>query len=187
MCIYEGKGKHFNNTVIHSTRQYVYLTAGLEVKLTKTEEKRFFNFAWAPFCDSPVSLDWLGLAHHQVTYEHIQIHQLKSDQSISFILSTLGSLTSARALLLVNTYDGYELDQRFRPQSEGPCLPTMVVSQRTGAELMELLKVHERDVEVKVHRGGLEEEGEEDWEVITSAPPSCMCNIPTCVAQCIQT
>ena len=57
---------------------------------------------------------------------------------------------------------------------------------------MELLKVHERDVEVKVHRGGLEEEGEgeggevDEWEVITSAPPSCMYNIPTCVAQCMQ-
>ena len=173
-CLYCTLRKNQAVAVIHFIQKTYTCTAGLEVKLTRTEEKRFFSFAWAPFCDSPLSLDWLGLADHQVNYDHIQLHKLQPDKSLSFVLSTFGSLTSTRALLLVNTYDSYELDEQFRPKSEGPCLPVMVVTKETGAGLLGFLKQHGRDVEVKVHEAGSLEEGEgepDDWEVIPSLPP----------------
>ena len=56
-------------------------------------------------------------------------------------------------------------------------VPVMVVSQRTGAELLGLVREHGRDVEVRVHRRGVEgevceEEGDsgeaEEWDVVNS-------------------
>ena len=157
----------------------------------KKEEKRFFNFAWAPFCDAPPSsLGWLGLAHHQVLFEHVQIQELQPDKSLSFLLSTFGSLTSARGLILVNVYDGYRLDDKYRAESEGPCVPTMVVSRRTGAELLGIVREHGRDVEVRVHGGGVEgEEGEggisDDWDVVSSPRGTSSWSSLVCVCLCI--
>ena len=85
------------------------------------------------------------------------------------------SLTSARALLLVNTDNSYELEEQFRLKSEGSCLPAIVVTKTTGEELLGLLREHGRDVEVKVHRGvTLDERVGDEWEVIPSPSPRGM-------------
>ena len=148
-----------------------------------TEETRYFDFAWPSFCNTPRSLDWLGVAQHQVNYTHMQLYQLQKGESLSFFLSTLVSLTSARALVLINVYDGYKLDEKIRPEMDGPSIPTMVVSHRTGQELVEIVRMYEREVQVRVHRGGAQREegggeGErerergpgdpDEWDVIQS-------------------
>ena len=148
-----------------------------------TEETKYFDFAWPSFCTSPRSLDWLGLAQHQVTFPHIQIHELKHGESLGFYFSTLGSMTSAMALVLVNPYDGFKLDQKFHPENEGPCVPTLVVPHRTGVELLKILRLYNREVQVRIHATGKEEEAKEsqaaqplpqrisdEWDVIPSPP-----------------
>lgn len=154
----------------------------MEVRLP-TEETKYFDFAWPPFCNSPRSLDWLGLADHQVTFHHIQIHQLKHGESMGFFLSTLGSMTSAMALILVNVYDGFKLDQKFHPEKGGPGVPTLVVPHRTGVELFEILWLYGREVQIRVHCTGKGEEAgksqtvqpqtqriSDEWDVIPSPP-----------------
>ena len=157
--------------------------AGLEVRLP-TEETKYFDFAWPTFCYGVRSLDWMGLAQHQVMYTHMQMYELQHGKSLSFFIATLGSMTSARALLLINVYDGFKLDAKFHPESEGPCIPTMVVPHKTGQELMEISKMYGRDVQVRIQHGGGEAGGEgegegegevagdpDEWDVIPSPQP----------------
>ena len=157
--------------------------AGMEVKLP-TDESRYFDYAWPPFCSTPRNLKWLGLSRHQVMYEHMQLYELNHGQSLSFFLSTLGSMTSARALVLINVDDKYKLNERFLPATPdgGPCIPTIVVTRKTGLELLEILRLYGREVQVQVHGGegvmdgegegdegeGREEDPSDEWDVIQS-------------------
>ena len=119
-------------------------------------------------------------------FPHIQIHELNHGESLGFFLSTLGSMASAMALILVNVYDGFKLDQKFHPENEGPCVPTLVVPRRTGVELFEILRLYDREVQVRVHSTGMGEEAREnqaaqplpqrvsdEWDVIPSPPGMC--------------
>ena len=171
------------SNIIAKALNIVCFYAGLEVRLP-TEETKYFDFAWPTFCYGVRSLDWMGLAQHQVMYTHMQMYELQHGKSLSFFIATLGSMTSARALLLINVYDGFKLDAKFHPESEGPCIPTMIVPHKTGQELMEISKMYGRDVQVRIQHGGGEAGGEgegegegevagdpDEWDVIPSPQP----------------
>ena len=81
---------------------------GVAVKLP-TEETHYFDYAWPPFSQSPRALGWMGLTQHQATFPHMQLYQLKVGDSLSFFMSTLGSMTAAKALMLVNTTNSLQV------------------------------------------------------------------------------
>ena len=146
----------------------------MEVRLP-TEETKKFDYAWPPFCNSPRQIEWLALARHQVTYPHIQLYELKHGESLTFFMNTLGSMTSAKALVLVNMYDGFEIDKKFFPQNDGLLVPTIVVPRKTGEALFEIMRLYGREVSVRLQCSASAEAVEtaeptkddpDEWDVI---------------------
>ena len=93
-------------------------------------------------------------------------------------------MASAKALILVNVYDGFEVDEKFHPQNEGPCIPTLVVPRKTGEQLFEFVSMYGREVEVRVHCTDVGEDGErqevsreDEWDVIQSPLGMVMCGL----------
>ena len=85
------------------------------------------------------------------------------------------------------------MDQRCFPTGQTPPVPTVVVSRHTGERILELVKQHGRDVQVRVQCSPIGEvaptEGEpakeeevkskesideNEWEVIQSVTGMCM-------------
>ena len=68
---------------------------------------------------------------------------------MGFFLSTVGSMPSTKALLLVNTNNTLALDKKFYPAKD-VLLPTLVVTKSVGAVLSRLIDENLRSVEVKI-------------------------------------
>lgn len=120
------------------------------VRNPKNGTEETFSCAWAPFNDTSQELDWLPLATSQVTFPNIVIHDLNELESIEFLLSTLHSIPSTKALLLINTDNSFDIDKKFYPKSERPPVPTLVLARDVGIAVRDLADTNPRSIEVKV-------------------------------------
>ena len=122
----------------------------LKVRTTTDEHEQMYECTWAPFNESREQIDWINLAKSQVTFPNMQLHELKEGASMGFFMSTVESMPSTRALLLINVDNTFEVDWKFNPKDGNPSIPTLIVTKKVGAALSELLEVYPRTVEVKV-------------------------------------
>ena len=129
-----------------------YSVIGLHLKLTNqaNPESRCFDYAWAACNQSARPLEWLGLTTSETTYQHIRLHELKKDDSLSYFMATLSSIPAARAMILVNSENSFRLSEKFDSEDQIPPVPVLVVTKETGRELLKLVEANPREVEVKV-------------------------------------
>ena len=116
-----------------------------------------YECAWAPFSESKEPIQWVNLAKCQVTFPNMLLHDLNEEDSMSFLVSTVESMPSTRALMLINTGNALDIDERFHPKGEGPSVPTLAVTKATGDALHKLIEDYGRNVEVKVENMQLSE------------------------------
>ena len=108
-----------------------------------------YECAWAPF-SSPNELgDPMNLIKSPVTYPNMVLHELKEGASMGFFLSTIESMPSTKALLLVNTDNTLAVDKKFYPAGD-VSLPTLVVTKEIGTFLSRLIDDKPRNVAVKI-------------------------------------
>ena len=108
-------------------------------------------------------IDWVNLAKSQVTFPNMQLYELKEGMSLGSVMSTVNSMPSTKALLLINIDNTFEVNSEFHPNDENPSVPILVVTKEVGALLIELVEANPRAVEVKVElkeAGIMEEVGQ---------------------------
>ena len=126
--------------------------SGLKLRLSSSPSQEFsFDYVSAPFSLSLRSVQWVGLTANEVTYQHVRLHRLTPEDSLSFFISQLSSIPATMAVVLVNCGEGYELSERLCVSSEEGCpVPMVVVTRESGREMERLLDENEREVEVMV-------------------------------------
>ena len=131
----------------------------LHVRVTGNPElSRDFEYSWAAFNQSARPLDWIALTTTETTFQHVRLHQLTRDDSLSYFMATLSSIPAARAIILINTENSHLLSAKKLNLGGGgggggeQCfpVPVLIVMKEMGAELLRLVAEYPRGVEVKV-------------------------------------
>ena len=134
--------------------KFILVTQSSDIELTlRTDpdgKEQKLECAWAPFNKSQQPLDWMGLAEHEVMFPHMQLRELKEEDSMSGFISAMESMPAMKALLLVNITNSLIVDTKYLLKEDGPSVPTLVVARETGVLLKEHIKVHKEKVEVRV-------------------------------------
>ena len=116
----------------------------LKVRTSAGGEEQTHDCEWA-FSDVTEEIDWLPLATSQVTFPNILLHELKEEASLEFF-----TVQSTKALLLINTNNSFDIDEKFYPRSEKPSVPTLIVGRDIGIALHNLVDTNPRSVEAMV-------------------------------------
>lgn len=109
-----------------------------------------FDYTSAPVSLSLRPVNWVDLTTSEATYPHIRLHELNEDDSLSFFLSTLASIPATLLVVLINAHDGYELTKKFSSEEQGSPVPMVVVTKKSGKELLRLVEENARSVEARV-------------------------------------
>ena len=124
---------------------------GLQVQLRDEAGPLFcFDFGWGAFKQSLRPVQQLPLTDSETTYQHVRLHELKEEDSLSYFLSMMASIPATMAVILINSEDSYRLSDKFHTEDQSPPVPMLVVTQETGRELLRLVRENPREVEVKV-------------------------------------
>ena len=143
--------------IVHVYMYMYFLIGLLHVRVTGNPElNRDFEYSWAAFNQSARPLDWIALTTTETTFQHVRLHQLTRDDSLSYFMATLSSIPAARAIILINTENSHLLSAKKLNLGGGgggeQCfpVPVLVVMKEMGAELLRLVAEYPRGVEVKV-------------------------------------
>ena len=129
---------------------YYLFSSGLKVRPKLGPSQQYdFDYTSAPVSLSLQPANWVDLTTSEVTYPHIRLHELKEDDSLSF-LSTLASIPAMLLVVLINTHDGYKLSKKFRSEEQGSPVPMVIVTQKSGKELLRLVGENARAVEARL-------------------------------------
>ena len=134
-------------------KPHLYIPTGPTLMVrnnSKSTPEESHSCAWAPFNEKTHEIDWLPLVTYQVTFENMTIHQLKEEDSMDFFMSTLYSIPSIKAVLLINTENNLHIDKKFCPKSEKTPVPTLVLARDVGIALRDLADINPRNIDVKV-------------------------------------
>ena len=135
----------------------------MNLKRKKTEKQFKFDYIWASFCSAGKQIDWTPLVLSTAIPKssssgYICLYDLRKHKTVAQF-SSLSQSPSIKALVLVNTCDGYKISEELFEQTE---LPVLVVTKGTGDALASLM----RDLpEARVEFGGTDEGGEGQWVV----------------------
>ena len=131
---------------------YIIASTGLVIVVRNSINgtEKSYSCAWAPFNDTSQEVDWLTLTTSQVTFPNMMVHQLKETECIDFFMSTVHSMPSTKAILLINTDNSFDIDEKFFPKNERLSQPTIVVSRDVGIALRDLANTNPRSIEVKL-------------------------------------
>ena len=121
----------------------------LKVRTSVGGEEQTHDCEWA-FSDVIEEIDWLPLATSQVTFPNILLHELKEEESLEFFITTVQSMPSTKGLLLINTNNSFDIDEKLYHGSEKPSVPTLVVGRDIGIALHNLVDKNPRSVEAMV-------------------------------------
>ena len=59
-------------------------------------------------------------------------------------------MPATKALVLVNTNNSVQFDQKCFPEGQTPIVPTVVIGKRAGEKIIEFLRQYGRDLKVKI-------------------------------------
>ena len=128
------------------------VASGLQIQVSNKKEPQplKFDFGWGAFSQSPRAIQWMPLTPTEATYQHIRLHELQEEDSLSDFLTTMASIPATMAVILINSEDSYRLSDKFHTEDQSPPVSMLVVTQETGRELLRLVRENPREVEVKV-------------------------------------
>ena len=126
--------------------------------------KKPYHCVWPPFSDSRPHISYTSITAHEVTFAHIRLYELSLEDSLSSFLSfleSLSSIPSTIAIVLINTEESYDLEERFNAYRGETPVPIVVVKRKAGLGLKTQLERYPRKVEARI-QGEEEEEGREE-------------------------
>ena len=122
--------------------------------------KNPYHCVWPPFCKSRPDIDWASLTSNEATFPHIRLHRLSREDSLTMFLSfleQLASIPATMAIVLINSEESYDLDEKFTTQERDVPVPVVLVKKKAGEELLKMVERHARIIEANI-------EGEKDGE-----------------------
>lgn len=125
----------------------VPVEVGLKMCTSASRHEEMHKQAWPSFSES---MDWVILSKYPITSRNVLLHELNEGASTDFFKSTIRSLPSTVAFLVVNPYNALVVDRKFFPKDECLSVPFFVVTKEVGAVLSELVEENTGNVEVKI-------------------------------------
>lgn len=113
-----------------------------------------FTYAWIPFSGIPTNIDWTELSTTEQESNHILI---TGDEQLSARIISPKTL----AVIVVNSSEIYELDEKVVSECKQSTIPTIAVTNSDGNHLMALLSSRTK-VEIQIETIPIEGEGEGD-------------------------
>ena len=149
MCMYTST---YTCTYTVITCLYIY-TLDLWLKLDGKEMKKPYHCIWPPFTDSRPHIDWTSMTTYEVTYPHVRLYELSMEDSLSTFLSfieALSSIPATMAIILINTEESYDLDEKFNSHRGDTPVPIVVVKRKVGLGLLQQLERYPRKVMARI-------------------------------------
>ena len=118
--------------------------------------KKPYHCVWPPFSDSRPHISYTSMTAHEVTFAHIRLYELSLEDSLSSFLSfleSLSSIPSTIAIVLINTEESYDLEERFNAYRGETPVPIVVVKRKAGLGLKTQLERHPRKVDARIQGG----------------------------------
>ena len=118
---------------------------GLQLK-TKDKQLKAFTYALAPLTEgiNPVKKKPL-VTDDDVQADHVRAHKLESTEKLAGVVAHYRECERTKAVVVVNTADSLELDPAYLEGLKPDKFPVLIVSQRDGREMMDILE-HEDEV-----------------------------------------
>lgn len=143
---------------------------GLKVKLQGEKEPRIrFTYAYGPFMDEAVNMDWKCIANEDVQSQHIRCHELQAGDNVQELVYRFKKAHS-KALVLINTQNSYSLDSEFVEKIERGRYPIVVVTKDDGAALTQLIESHVDQLEAKLDAISMVEPSKEEEYAVVEIP-----------------
>ena len=154
------------------------------------------SYALFPSMEKCVAVDWQCLVTEDEQAENIRLHELEQGQNLPQLLKYFKE-NWAKAVVLINTTDEYELAEEF-VCGDLPC-PVVVVKRSDGEEMVRFLERQPTDmVYARVDAENQVDEVDQQTPVATAAPQgkdsvessisefpcTCLCVMSVCVCVC---
>ena len=125
---------------------------GLKVRLKSdtTSSCRCFDYVPGPFNASLHPIPWVDLTTAEATFQHIRLHELNNEDSLSFFMFTMASVAATMGIILINSENNYTLSKEFQSEEQGSQVSVVMVTKETGKELLKLARENIREIEAMV-------------------------------------
>ena len=94
--------------------------------------------------EKPLPVNWQYLTTTDIETENIRCHQLQPDDSVAELLSKFRK-NNAKAVILINTEDNYQLPKEFVVGVPQLTFPVLVVKLRNGVEILRCLELYSEE------------------------------------------
>ena len=119
--------------------------------------KNPYHCVRSPFCKSCPDIDWVRLTANEATFPHIRLHRLSRQDSLTMLLEEVKGIPATMAIVLINSEESYDLDEKFTTQERDVPVPVLLVKKKAGEELLRMVERYARNIEANIER---EKDGE---------------------------
>ena len=127
----------------------IFTISGLQIKVKGISSHYTFSYAWSPVAEHPPKIDWTDIREKESASPHIRCYWLsdgKEEEFSAFMANTV-NFASTVALILVNTKNDFEVDDKFLPPNQRYGLPIAIVVQSIGKRLRGIFMKHNRELQ----------------------------------------
>ena len=155
-----------HHTCVHTyINTHLLCTAGLKLRLQKqTAPLQSFSYALFPTMEKSSPVGWQYLVTEQEETENIRLHSLQEGDKLPQLLDDFKQ-SYAKAVILINLEDSYEVSEELVSSVTTPPLPLLIVKKTDGEEILRCIERHDGesihakvDAENQVDAGNREEE-----------------------------
>lgn len=150
-----------------NTHNYVSIK-GLKLKW-KNQSSVFRSFAYAlfPTMEKSSPVEWYYLVTENSETENIRLHNLQSGEQLPELLSDFQT-NDAKAVVLINIEDSYELSGEFVSSVKEVPFPLLIVKKTAGEEILKFIEDDTRRLYARVDaESSVDEVGEQPHGMIT--------------------
>ena len=146
---------------------HISVNVGLKVKLQGEKEPHvWFTYAFTPFMDEAIKMDWKCIAIEDVQSQHIRCHELQPGDNVQELFHRFKKAHS-KALVLINTQNNYSVDSEFVKEIERGRYPIIVVTKDDGTALIRLIDAHVDQVEARLDAiSMIKNSKEEEYDIV---------------------
>ncbi len=119
------------------------------IKVKDERKPQLYTYSWAHINASPTpqAIDWLPVSLQEETTDHIRCHHLQRESvDVPLLMATLGSSSSIKAVIVINSENSYRVDPKYFPEEEKWLVPVFIVTSTTGKMIMDTISKQEEDI-----------------------------------------
>ena len=123
---------------------------GLKLKLLDSDcSFHSFTYSLFPTMEKSLPVSWQYLATEDIKSDNIRCHHLQPGDTVAELLNEFRK-NCAKAVVLINTVDNYQLSQEFVVGVPQLTFPVVVVKQTDGDKILKCFKFYSGEVHARV-------------------------------------